>query len=173
MKDGTSRTVRIFFMAGALYLSSSMAAFAGDWIADAKTGCKVWNPHPAPGETVSWEGPCQNGFAAGQGRLQWIKGGAPYERDEGVWRGGRQSGEGSQTWPGGRYEGQLADGMPHGRGVLNFGDARYEGTFLNGKPSGSGLLKNAFGVFDGQWRDGCFNDGKRRASIGVPVTACP
>ncbi len=149
------------------------AAMAGGWIADVKTGCKVWNPHPSAGETVRWTGPCKNGFAEGKGVLDWLRGSSSYERDEGEWRAGRQMGEGTQSWPGGQYKGQLSDAMPHGRGTLVFGEARYEGAFLNGKPNGKGVLTNASGTFGGTWQDGCFNDGKRRAAIGVPVQSCP
>jgi hypothetical protein len=162
-----------FFAVVAMLFFPLSEAAAGDWIADAKTGCKVWNPNPAPGEAINWDGPCKDGFADGKGSLTWLKGGKPHERDEGDWRRGRQMGEGQQTWPGGQYKGQLSDGLPHGRGILTVGEARYEGAFLNGRPSGAGVLTNASGVYDGSWQDGCFNDGKRRASLGVPVQGCP
>jgi hypothetical protein len=148
-------------------------AKAGDWIMDAKTGCRAWNPNPVSGETVAWSGLCKNGLAEGKGVLQWLSAGKPHERDEGEWREGRQTGEGLQNWPNGEYRGQLENGMPHGRGVLTIGAARYEGAFLNGKPNGQGILKNANGVFEGTWRDGCFGDGKRKAAIGSAVQDCP
>jgi hypothetical protein len=157
----------------ALLIGAPAGAIAGDWIADAKTGCKVWNPKPAPGETVSWAGHCERGFADGKGVLDWLRGGKPYERDAGQWQSGRQTGEGTQTWPGGEYRGQLVDGLPHGAGVLTVGQARYSGAFLSGKPNGTGVLTNASGSFDGSWSDGCFNDGKRRAAFGVSVQSCP
>jgi hypothetical protein len=52
----STRIGRVVF-ASALWLSFS-AAFAqssqaGDFVADAKSGCKVWNPHPQPNETVN------------------------------------------------------------------------------------------------------------------------
>ncbi len=156
----------------ALLPCAAAAALAGDWSTDAKTGCKVWNPHPSPGETLSWTGPCKGGFAEGKGALDWIRGRKAYERDEGEWRTGRQV-EGTQTWPGGQYKGQLSDSLPHGRGVLTFGEASYDGAFLNGRPNGRGALTNRAGTFDGTWSDGCFNDGKRRTAIGVSVDSCP
>ncbi|MFZ1107680.1 MAG: hypothetical protein WAN43_04950 [Rhodomicrobium sp.] len=151
---------------------SATGAGAGEW-AVADGGCKVWNPNPTPGETAYWTGACKNGFVEGVGALEWRRGGKSYERDEGLWRGGRQAGEGSQTWPGGQFKGQLADSMPQGQGVLILGETRYEGAFLSGKPHGRGALTNASGVFDGAWRDGCFNDGKRRAAFGVALQSCP
>jgi hypothetical protein len=164
---------RLFQAALAAVLVWPAMALAGDWIGDAKTGCKIWNPHPSPGETVNWNGACKDGFAEGKGVLHWLRGGKPYERDEGAWHGGRQSGDGTQTWPGGTYIGQLAGGLPHGNGVLTTGDARYDGAFLNGSPNGKGTLSNTSGTFSGTWQSGCLNDGKRRAAIGVPVGSCP
>jgi hypothetical protein len=160
-------------LASAFLLCAPAVAQAGDWIADAKTGCKVWNPQPSASEAVRWSGPCKDGFADGKGVLDWLRGGSQYERDEGLWRAGRQTGEGTQTWPGGQYKGQFSESLPHGRGVLASGEARYDGAFLNGKPNGKGALTNASGTFDGTWSDGCFNDGKRRASFGVGVQSCP
>jgi hypothetical protein len=169
-KGRLAMTVALAF---ALLASASGIARAGDWIADAKTGCKVWDPHPSPGESASWSGSCVQGFAEGKGLLDWLRGGKPYERDVGEWHGGRQTGEGSQTWPGGQYKGQLADSMPHGRGVLVSGQARYDGAFLSGKPNGQGTLTDSSGTFAGTWSEGCFNDGKRRAALGVSVQSCP
>ncbi len=158
--------------ASSLLIGVASGALASDWIADAKTGCKVWNPHPALGESVSWGGACKGGFAGGKGVLEWLKGGKPYERDEGEWRAGRQTGEGTQTWPSGQYKGQFSDSMPHGQGVLTVGGARYDGSFASGKPNGKGVLTNPSGTFDGIWTDGCFNDGKRRAAFGASVQSC-
>ena len=50
------------------------AAVAGDevtWIADSH-GCKVANTFPRPGETITWSGKCKEGFADGDGVLQWF-----------------------------------------------------------------------------------------------------
>ena len=160
-------------LVSAVILCSPAIARAGDWIADAKTGCKVWNPQPSAGEAARWNGPCKDGFADGKGVLDWLRGGSQYERDEGLWRAGRQTGEGTQTWPGGNYKGQFSESLPHGRGVLQSGEARYDGAFLNGKPNGNGALTNASGTFNGTWSDGCFNDGKRRAAFGTGVQSCP
>ncbi len=110
----------VIFGVFAVSILLTFGAYAGDWIADTKTGCKVWNPRPAPGETVTWAGACKDGLAEGKGALEWRQGGNSHERDEGEWRAGRQMGEGAQTWPQGQYKGQFADGLPHGRGVLTF-----------------------------------------------------
>jgi hypothetical protein len=159
-------------VSGCLVFSTGVAK-AGDWIADAKSGCKVWNPRPSPGEAISWLGACKDGFAEGKGVLDWLRGGKPYEHDQGEWRAGRQTGQGTQSWPGGSYDGQLTEGLPHGNGLLVSGEAQYNGAFLNGVPDGPGILINASGTYSGTWRGGCFNDGKRRAAFGVGLASCP
>src|ERR1700676_5352369 len=94
--------------ASALWLSLS-AVYAqphsGDFVADTKSRCKVWNPHPQPNETVNWSGGCVNGLAQGSGNLQWLRNDKPYEKDEGEWNGGRQWGRGRQEWCRGGYGG--------------------------------------------------------------------
>ena len=149
------------------------SAHAGAWIADSSVGCQVWNPHPQPNETVQWSGACTNGFAQGRGAAQWFKNGVPFEADEGEWRAGRQAGYGSQVWSAGRYEGELVDGEPNGRGVLILESLRYEGEFRNGKPNGTGTLFSRRESFSGAWTDGCFREGTRKVSFGVPLSACP
>ena len=172
MRRPNTRTI-LMATASAVILCAPSLSHAGDWIADAKSACKVWNPQPSAGETARWNGACKDGFADGNGVLDWFRGGNSYERDEGTWQDGRQIGEGTQTWPGGRYKGQFSESLPHGKGALISGEARYDGAFLNGKPNGNGVLTNASGAFSGTWADGCFNDGKRRAALGVAVQSCP
>jgi MORN repeat len=161
--------------ASVLWLSLS-AGYAqphsGDFVADAKSGCKVWNPHPQPNETVNWSGGCVNGLAQGSGNLQWLRNDKPYEKDEGEWNEGRQSGRGTQDWSSGRYDGDLLDGEPHGRGVLTLQSARYEGEFRNGKPQGNGTVTNLEGVFKGKWKEGCLVGDKRKISFAVPSSTC-
>ena len=98
----------------------------GSFVVDPKNGCKVWNPHPQANELVIWSGVCANGFAQGAGNLQWVHDGKPYEKDEGEWNAGQQSGRGTQVWTSGRYEGELVNGEPHGGGgVLTLRNVRY------------------------------------------------
>jgi hypothetical protein len=174
-KEMSARASGVVF-AAVLCLSVS-AAWAqpgqvGDFVADGKTGCKVWNPHPQPDETVSWSGACDNGLAQGPGSLQWLRNGKPHEKDEGDWNEGRQTGRGTQDWSSGRYDGDLQNGEPHGRGVLTLQSARYEGEFRNGKPNGAGIVTNLDGVFKGRWKDGCLIGDKRKVSFSVPSSTC-
>jgi hypothetical protein len=153
-------------------MAGACAAHAGEWIADVKSGCTVWDPNPQLEEKVARSGPCSNGRAEGAGTVQWLKGNVVIETDTGEWRDGRMTGKGVQTWPTGRYEGELADGEPNGRGVLSLQKLRYEGEFRNGKPNGIGSLTAGSETLRGTWKDGCLQDGQRKASIGIPLSAC-
>jgi hypothetical protein len=167
-------SVRYYIAAVATAFAIAMAAApanAGAWVTDAKSGCQVWNPNPQLEETVAWSGSCANGRAEGHGTVHWLKDERPNETDEGEWRDGRQVGTGTQTWSSGRYEGELSDGEPNGRGVLTLQKLRYEGAFRDGKPNGAGTLTAGSETVQGTWKDGCLQ-GPRKASIGVPLSAC-
>jgi len=165
----------ILFAAAMGLCGSSLCAqslLPGSFVADPNNGCKVWNPHPEAGESAIWSGACANGFAQGAGILQWVHNGKPYEKDEGEWKEGQQSGRGTQDWSSGRYDGELRNGEPHGRGVLTLQSARYEGEFRDGKPNGVGTVTNLQGVFTGNWKDGCLVGDKRKLTFAVSSATC-
>ena len=145
----------------------------GDFVADPKSGCKVWDPHPVADETVSWSGGCINGLAQGPGSLQWLRGGKALEKDDGEWNMGRQSGRGTQDWNSGSYQGELLGGEPHGQGVMTLQSARYEGEFRNGKPNGEGTVTNLAGRLQRDaGRTGVWRKAKRKITFAVPSSAC-
>ena len=146
-------------------------AQAGTWVVDTTSGCQVWNPNPQLEESVRWSGSCVNGRAEGYGTVRWLKEGTLSETDEGEWRKGRQVNNGTQSWATGRYEGELLDGEPNGHGILTVQQLRYEGDFRNGKPNGNGALTTGSESVRGMWKDGCLQ-GARKASIGIPLSAC-
>ncbi len=155
----------------AFAVTLSAPAHAGAWVSDGKSGCQVWDPNPQLEESVKWLGSCTDGRAEGPGTAQWSKADVPFETDEGEWHDGRQVKVGRQSWSTGRYEGELADGEPNGHGILSVQKLRYEGEFRNGKPNGVGTLTAGSQTVSGSWKDGCLQ-GQRKASIGVPVSAC-
>jgi len=125
---------------------------AAGWIADARTGCRVWNATPKANQTVTWSGPCQNRIAQGRGVVQW------FENDHTA----------------DRYDGELVAGKFDGRGVYVAADGyRYDGAWRNGIANGTGELTTKSGKFAGSWTDGCFRDGIRRAWVGVAPSSCP
>src|SRR5438094_9048849 len=67
------------------------------WIADVRTGCRVWNADPRPKETIIWSGRCEDGLAQGHGVLQWFQDNHPAQRSEGEWKDGQMNGHGDST----------------------------------------------------------------------------
>jgi hypothetical protein len=173
----TCASVARAIFASAIWLTCAAAHAqsiqTGSFVADEKSGCNVWDPHPEPNEAVSWSGSCVNGFAQGAGRLQWLQNGKAHETDEGEWSQGRQIGRGTQSWGSGRYDGELSGGEPQGRGILALRTARYEGEFRNGKPNGSGTMTGLNGLYKGTWKDGCLVGDKRRIAFAVSSSSCP
>jgi hypothetical protein len=121
-------------------------AQAPGWVADPKTGCKVWAGRAGPGASVDWTGPCTDGLASGHGTVSWINGN--------------------------KYEGDLKDGKYHGKGVFTFvGGFRYDGELRDGKPNGQGTFTRPDGqVFRGSWNNGCFRQGNRWSAVmAIPL----
>jgi len=87
-------------------LAQSHSGKPAGWIADSKTGCKVWNPAPQAHETIRWSGGCQGGYAQGKGTLEWFENGRPGDRYVGEYQGGKRNGHGVVTMRNGtRIEG--------------------------------------------------------------------
>lgn len=121
------------------------------WIVDARTGCQVWNATPKPNQTVTWSGGCQSRLAQGRGVLQWYVNNRPADR----------------------YTGELVAGKLDGLGIYVSADGfRYEGEWREGIANGAGELTTKTGTFKGEWTDGCFRDGTRRAWVGVAAASC-
>ena len=109
------------------------------WITDVN-GCKIWDSRPSPGETVSWSGACEGGYAEGKGILIWYERGELHSTYEGELRGGHYEGRGTQVWPtGDRYEGEWKTCLKHGQGTDIFANGdTFTGSYKGGKPDGHG-----------------------------------
>ncbi|EGO64133.1 hypothetical protein [Acetonema longum] len=116
-------------------LTVSREVLAAEWIRDNVTGVKVWNPEPAPNETVRWSGGSEEGYAEGRGELKWFTHGRLVQRGQGGMNQGKMKG----SWKveflnrGQIFEGTYWENRRHGQGKL---------TFVNG------------GVWEGEWLDG-------------------
>ncbi len=106
-----------------------------EWIADERTGCKIWNKEPHPNESIAWSGACRNGKVQGRGGLDWLRDGKLVFHFEGTLQGGQLNGRGIETFANGdRLEGYFRDGHARGRGVYSFANGdRYDGQFRDGK----------------------------------------
>jgi len=105
----------VITLAVVLSISAQSLAQAKDqappsWIADPKTGCKIWNPAPQPHESIQWSGHCTDGLAQGEGTLQWIENGKKGDRYVGEYQDGKRNGHGIVTdTHGNRVEGDWRD----------------------------------------------------------------
>lgn len=61
-------------LAGSVFFFSLIpsALAEGVWVEEMWRGCKVWNVHPEPRQTVTWTGPCVDGYIEGAGELRWF-----------------------------------------------------------------------------------------------------
>ena len=86
---------------------------APGWITATNQPCKIWNPEPQPNESVTWSGPCKDGFASGKGILRWTEDGRPDVEFDGEYANGKRNGSGVLITPDGkRIEGEWADDKP-------------------------------------------------------------
>jgi len=101
--------------------AASAQSPAGIWLADSKTGCRVWDPAPEPEESVRWNGACRNGFADGTGVVEWYKAGSINETIEGTLRAGHLEGRAlSHLANGTRVEGEYRNDLLEGLVVVTF-----------------------------------------------------
>jgi TonB family protein len=162
-----------------LILIGSLVMLAGSVFAESTWsvtdhGYKVWNDNPQPNESVTWSGGADaNGYATGQGVLQWFQNGKPSGKYEGTMLNGRENGkgiyvfEGNSQWAGDRYEGDFVDNKRTGKGIYTWatGD-RYDGDWIDGKQNGKGsLVYGPNSQRAGDRYDGDFVDGKMTPQI--------
>ena len=131
--------------------------FGPNWIVAENQPCQLQKPYPpAPGDTVTWTGPCVDGKASGEGRYVWRHSDG-VDTYEGSMRDGWPHGHGTETWAiGGGYEGDFRNGWWHGHGTMTWANGdRYEGSIRYGWPHGQGTMTWANGHrYEGEWRDG-------------------
>jgi hypothetical protein len=111
------------------------------WIADARTGCRVWDANPQPNESIKWTGGCRNKLAQGRGVLRWFLGGKPGPQVRGAWRDGKMNGHGVVTLPNGeRFNGQWKNDKRNGHGVYVYANGdRYDGQYRDDQRNGRGV----------------------------------
>ena len=84
----------------------------GNYLADKRTGCKVWNLYYSAEDSIIWIGNCKNKFAEGFGTYTWFV-------------------EGKQE---AQYIGMMQKGVPNGKGKYSYADGFIqEGNFIDGE----------------------------------------
>lgn len=125
-----------------------------------KPDCRFAPVEPAPpllGADVRWSGACKDGFAEGQGVLEWQgKGDRTKRKLEVTLVRGDIRGIGKLSYPGGSYLGSFRRGVPHGTGYFEYKNgAQYEGGVAEGRPQGTGTRISSDGsVYEGEWQAG-------------------
>ncbi|MCA1857322.1 energy transducer TonB [Massilia oculi] len=139
-------------------LALSAPSRAGEPAFAGKSDCRIAPVEPAPTRVgVSWNGACKDGYAEGQGVLEWYGAGDRGKRRlEANLVRGEVSGAGKLAYPGGSYLGSFRRGVPHGAGYFEYRDgAQYEGGVTDGQPDGSGTRISADGsLYEGEWKAG-------------------
>ena len=132
-------------------LNPALAQQDRGWIAD-QNGCRVWNSNPGSEETITWGGPCKDGYANGYGVLVWMVDDQLDEAYVGVLVSGHYTGYGTQIWRNG---------------------ATYTGSYLDDRASGWGTYRNPNGdMFSGNWVNGCLKHDAQRFAVGTPISEC-
>ena len=180
MRQATFRlatlALAILALAGPAAAQSAQAGarLPSGWMADARRGCKVWNPQPEPGETVEWSGGCTDGLASGPGVTRWLENGLVTERTEGTRVAGHLQGPGVTELPNGdRFEGAFKDDRKDGRGSYVAADGMsYVGEFRNDQFEGFGVLTDTKGNrYEGAWKAGRRNgQGTLTAPDGTSIS---
>jgi hypothetical protein len=160
MHSSLSTALSAVCLLAGLCAGSNATAVEDDvsWIAD-KRGCKIANTFPRSGETITWSGPCKDGYADGEGVVQWFLDGKEDDRYEGHVSMGWAEGHGVLTKvEGGKYDGDWKHSVQEGSGRYDAPDGSfYEGQWRNGKPHGQGQYRRPDGkVFIGEWVDGVY-----------------
>lgn len=128
----------------------------GVWAIATGKPCRLWNPGPQLGETVTWSGRCKDGKASGEGRAVWATARGE-ETYEGQYHDGRKHGRGKALWLDGRsHEGEWRHGKEHGKGAFIATDGtRYEGVWQDGRIPDKGVIVWRHDRrYEGEWQDG-------------------
>lgn len=123
----------------------------GNWLFEPGIGCRMWDWHPFPSDSVTWTGQCKKNQKVGWGVVQWFEHGRPVDRFEGSFVAGKRQGAGRYTWN---------------------DDDWYVGLYGDDVPNGLGTARIAGETFSGQWQAGCFRQGDKTVAIGVPRSSC-
>ena len=107
MKRQATTAATVFLFAAIPAMAQPANPPTPAWITASNQPCKIWNPSPQPNESVTWSGPCKDGFASGEGVLRWTEDGKPDVEYRGGYANGRRNGHGIMIMPDGkRIEGQ-------------------------------------------------------------------
>jgi hypothetical protein len=107
------------------------------WLEAGKSGCKVWNKHPEIYKKAEYEGECKNGFAHGDGGVQFIasiEGSNFLEIYRGQYQSGKRNGKGEVHF---LFSQEQQDGKTYKLQLLLFSE-KWDNDKMEGKTPGGG-----------------------------------
>lgn len=114
------------------------------WIQDPQSGCRILNKKPEEAEAIKYTGVCKDGYANGNGKVEWFKNGKPNGVTTGDWLNGLPNGHVVHEGVDSSFEGDYVDGKINGSGKVTLKDGSiYVGQFKSDQRSGRGLLITA------------------------------
>lgn len=151
-------TRRLAFVLSLLFCTGAIAAEAE--LTAGAPDCLVYHSTKSAGVSAKWTGPCKDGFADGEGKLEWFRMGQREWTYEGGMRRGRFHGVGyTSAIDNSQFEGSYADGYREGFGIsVNAIGDRYDGNWKGGQRDGQGKMVYALGgSYEGQWQAGLYH----------------
>ena len=132
--------MRITFLT-CLSLLFSTQVYAGEWLVDGESDCKIWSPDPiGPNETITYTSQCVDGKAQGKGSITVYDNGNKSRFYEGEFENGKwQRGKGSLTkYKNGSqisyHKGELKNGVSSEDRDTSKDDNKYSGGDLASTP---------------------------------------
>ena len=149
---------------------AGVASSEGLWMEISnQPGCYLWNPVPVDDETVHWSGECSQGFAQGDGQIDWYQHGALDAISETRFRDGRRNGPTVFRSADGTLEaeGPYVNGQRHGTWTHFYDDgSRGVGPFVNDQLHGIWTYYDQSGDRLGTQR---FENGRRVSGFDGPA----
>ena len=123
------------------------AQTTGNWFADPKSGCRIWDDTPQPLQSIKFEGTCIKKLAHGQGKVFFYQNGVADQTWDANWVNGKAVGKLTITYDdNSKYYGELLNGKKNGQGSATYANGdKYDGEFRNGKFNGNGNFYKADG----------------------------
>src|SRR6185503_11750440 len=134
--------------------SNSLNNQTGTWLKDGD--CALYSAGVTSGDSVTWTGRCEDGYAEGLGTATFAHDGQSQSFTgifvHGVIPDGHVITRWGQGWS---YDGETVGGRFNGAGILTTNTAdRFEGVWTDGKMNGFGVLRRANGDrYAGDWKD--------------------
>jgi hypothetical protein len=148
------------------------SADSSGWLKDGP--CALFGTDAGPGDTVSWTGPCVDGYAEGLGTATFTHDGQAQSFTAIFVHGAIPDGHVITRWgQGWSYDGETVGGRFNGTGILTTDTSdRFDGQWSDGKMNGFGVLLRANGErYAGDWKnDRPYGSGELRHADGSLLT---